>query len=72
MSFLSKIFAKNQPKQRIRVCIECGMPIAEHKQWCSILRGQQEMDRKAQAAAAKWRRLSAPPRQALRPLAARA
>ena len=25
------------------------MPIAEHKQWCSILRGQQEMDRKAQA-----------------------
>jgi hypothetical protein len=29
------------------------MPIAEHKQWCSILRGQQEMDRKAQAAAAK-------------------
>ena len=29
------------------------MPIAEHKQWCSILRGQQEMDRKAQAAVAK-------------------
>ena len=28
------------------------MPIAEHKQWCSILRGQQEMDRKAQAASA--------------------
>jgi hypothetical protein len=28
------------------------MPIAEHKQWCSILRGQQEMDRKAQAQAA--------------------
>jgi len=27
------------------------MPIAEHKQWCSILRGQQELDRKAQAAA---------------------
>ena len=29
------------------------MPIAEHKQWCSILRGQQELDRKAQAQAAK-------------------
>jgi hypothetical protein len=27
------------------------MPIAEHKQWCSILRGQQELDRKAQAQA---------------------
>jgi hypothetical protein len=49
MSFLSKLFSKNQPKQRIRVCVECGMPIAEHKQWCSILRGQQEMERKAQA-----------------------
>ena len=52
MSFLSKLFSKkSEPKQRIRVCVECGMPIAEHKQWCSILRGQQEMDRKAQAAA---------------------
>jgi hypothetical protein len=52
MSFLSKLFSKKTaPKQRIRVCVECGMPIAEHKQWCSILRGQQEMDRKAQAAA---------------------
>ena len=28
---------------------EPGMPIAEHKDWCSILRGQQEMARKAQA-----------------------
>jgi hypothetical protein len=27
------------------------MPIADHKQWCSILRGQQEMDRKAAQAA---------------------
>ena len=52
MSFLSRFFSKNQPKQRIRVCVECGMPIAEHKQWCSILRGQQELDRKAQAASA--------------------
>ena len=54
MSFLSKLFSKKtQPKQRVRVCVECGMPIADHKQWCSILRGQQEMDRKAQAAGAK-------------------
>jgi hypothetical protein len=50
MSFLTKLFSrKAEPKQRIRVCIECGMPIADHKQWCSILRGQQEMARKAQA-----------------------
>ena len=31
------------PKQRVRVCVECGMPVAEHKEWCSIRRGQLEM-----------------------------
>lgn len=52
MSFFSRLFSKNtQPKRRIRVCVECGMPIAEHKQWCSILRGQLELDRKSQAVA---------------------
>lgn len=49
MSFLKRIFGKNEPpKQRVRVCVECGMPIAEHKEWCSILRGQNEMKRTAQ------------------------
>jgi hypothetical protein len=53
MSFLKKLFSKkSENKPRIRVCIECGMPIAEHKDWCSILRGQQEMDRKTRAQAA--------------------
>jgi hypothetical protein len=48
MSFLQKLFSrKAEPKQRIRVCVECGMPVAEHKEWCSILRGQREMDAKA-------------------------
>ena len=48
MSFLQKLFAKKaEPKQRVRVCVECGMPIAEHKEWCSILRGQREMAAKA-------------------------
>jgi hypothetical protein len=50
MSFLSKLFSrKAEPKQRVRVCVECGMPIAEHKEWCSILRGQREMAAKAKA-----------------------
>jgi hypothetical protein len=50
MSFLQKLlFRKAEPKQRIRVCVECGMPIADHKEWCSILRGQREMAKKAQA-----------------------
>ena len=41
---LKRLFGKNDPpKPRVRVCIECGMPIAEHKEWCSILRGQKEL-----------------------------
>ena len=44
MSFLKRLLGKTEPpKQRVRVCVECGMPIAEHKDWCSILRGQIEM-----------------------------
>ena len=50
MTFLKRLLGKRKdpPKQRIRVCMECGMPIAEHKEWCSILRGQNEMKLKAQ------------------------
>ena len=45
MSLLKRLLGKTSepPKQRIRVCVECGMPLAEHKEWCSILRGQIEM-----------------------------
>ena len=48
MSFLKRLFSSNTPAttQRVRVCVECGMPVAEHKEWCSILRGQQELDRR--------------------------
>ena len=46
MSFLKKLFGKGEPKQRVRICVECGMPVAEHKEWCSILRGQREMEQK--------------------------
>ncbi|HYT67270.1 MAG TPA: hypothetical protein VEL51_12670 [Vicinamibacterales bacterium] len=48
MTFLQKLFSKKaDTKTRVRVCIECGMPIAEHKDWCSIFRTQQEMDGKS-------------------------
>jgi hypothetical protein len=48
MSFLNKLFSrKPQPGQRVRICIECGMPIAEHKEWCSILRTQREHEMRA-------------------------
>jgi hypothetical protein len=49
MSLLKRLFGKNDepPKRRVRICVECGMPVADHKDWCSILRGQIEMQRKA-------------------------
>jgi len=53
MSLFKRLLGKNDPpKQRIRVCVECGMPIADHKDWCSILRGQIEMKLKAAGTAA--------------------
>ena len=48
MSFLNQTAGKDrQPKQRVQVCVECGMPVADHKQWCSILQGQNELKLKA-------------------------
>ena len=46
MSLLKRLFGgRNEPpKQRIRVCLECGMPLAEHRDWCAILRHQLEME----------------------------
>ena len=39
MTLWERLFARNRkPRQRIRICVECGMPVAEHKEWCSILR----------------------------------
>ena len=55
MSLFNKLFSKkpDAAKPRVRVCVECGMPVAEHKEWCSIFRTQQEMDTKARAARAQ-------------------
>ena len=56
MSILKKLFSrKPEPRQRVRICVECGMPIAEHKDWCSILRTQRERDARAAQAAAPER-----------------
>ena len=44
MSFLKRLLGQSEPpKQRVQVCVECGMPVKEHKNWCSILQGQIEM-----------------------------
>lgn len=44
MSFLKRLIGRAEaPAPRVRICVECGMPVAEHKEWCSILRGQRDM-----------------------------
>ena len=55
MALLSKLFGSKtqEPPKRIHICVECGMPVAEHKEWCSILRGQAELDRTRAAATAQ-------------------
>jgi hypothetical protein len=44
MAFLKKLFQwkRNQPVRRVRICVECGMPVGEHKGWCSIFRAMGE------------------------------
>ncbi len=53
MTFLKKIFGMKtgEPAKRVRICVECGMPVAEHKDWCSILRGMQAMEQNRAGAA---------------------
>ncbi len=46
MSLLKRLFGKNEPpKVRVRVCVECGMPLAEHKDWCAIYQQKLERER---------------------------
>jgi len=55
MSFLKKILGKKQaqqPSDRVRVCSQCGMPVTEHKEWCSILKGNKESGQPARLAEA--------------------
>ncbi len=48
MTFLKRLFRwKRSRPARIRICVECGMPIAEHREWCSIYRTMREFQEKA-------------------------
>jgi hypothetical protein len=50
MSLLKRLWGKSEPpKVRVRVCVECGMPLAEHKDWCAI--HQQQLEREKLVAA---------------------
>jgi hypothetical protein len=54
MSLFKKLFGAGKeptPKPRTRICVECGMPVAEHKEWCAILKGQKEMEARRTGAA---------------------
>lgn len=49
MSIFSRLFSSKSPEptqQRVRVCQECGMPVQDHKEWCSIRRGQAELEQR--------------------------
>jgi hypothetical protein len=57
MAFLKRLFGKaEEPRARVRVCVECGMPVAEHKTWCSILQGELEMKNRIEARQASGNR----------------
>lgn len=52
MSFLKRLLGKSEPpKVRVRVCVECGMPVAEHKAWCATYQAQLERDKRMAARA---------------------
>jgi hypothetical protein len=48
MSFFKKLLGggRTEPVARIRVCIECGMPVDQHKDWCAIEQTRREMESK--------------------------
>ena len=46
MSLLKRLLGKSEPpKVRVRVCVECGMPLSEHKDWCAIYQQQLEREK---------------------------
>jgi len=53
MTLWQKLFSRKPSRQRVRICVECGMPVAEHKMWCSIFRTLQERQQKAGRPAAE-------------------
>lgn len=53
MSILKKLLGRGakESKTRVRVCIECGMPVDAHKEWCAILQTRLDMERDRQVPA---------------------
>jgi hypothetical protein len=55
MKLLAKWFKKQNggPQKRVRICVECGMPVGEHKDWCAIRRDAARDPRLARAMSGK-------------------
>ena len=68
MSLLNRILGRDSqgPKPRVRVCLECGMPLDQHKQWCAIWQTQREMEKKRKADDKRKRRLAVKSEAAIR------
>lgn len=49
MTFLKRVmwWERNRPIRRVRLCVECGMPPAEHRSWCPIFRTMSENRQRA-------------------------
>jgi hypothetical protein len=44
MSWLDTLLGrKTENRKRVRICVECGMPVEEHKDWCAILQGHKAL-----------------------------
>ena len=50
MTFLKKMLglSTSETVGRVRICPECGMAVANHKDWCSIYRARQAMERRTE------------------------
>ncbi len=47
MSILKKLLGRSdEPVKRVRICVECGMPVDDHKDWCSIHRARIAMQQR--------------------------
>jgi hypothetical protein len=51
MSWFSRLLRRQaEPPKRVRICVECGMPLDAHKDWCSILRTRIAIEQRRAAA----------------------
>ena len=51
MSLLHRMLGRSEePKARVRVCIECGMPLDQHKPWFAIDQMRRESQKQAAVA----------------------